>query len=511
MMKKTLLDYRCLAVMILFLCGCLPSSVRAASHALTAKKGNTPFSIFKNLWEEQGNTIDEFNLLTPISKPSLEEITPLLKKALKVKEDVSLSDTLCVGRILTTMLQARYGVKPNEKNDFLAIQYSTSTADFDNYLRLYPTSKFAAEAEARKVCFEENEKWLVAQEGGKREDYEAFAEYCAGQDPCAYDGCENISATNHRRAEAVTAWYTLCDRSNGSDFAIYNDFADYLEAYGSTGVFTKAANDSIDLNKDKFDWHVATTSHTLPAYQTYLADHPDGRYTWFAEDNVAQMTLWDNAVASDQYSDYCAYYHQFPDGLYATEAIEKVKTFETADWTATKKKNTLAAYEKFVAQYPNGYYASEAQNKITEIRLAPYLKEAPSFNSISHVGFYSHPGYSLICLGNIDKNNRMTISLKGPTGFSKTLAPGKYEWVRVRNGNYKILVQASKTENWWGNASFENKMYAGAWSTYTNTLFGVQKVTNKDEDALLKMREDIAVKAAEEEINTRKYILGIEN
>ena len=164
-----------------------------------------------------------------------------------------------------------------------------------------------------------------------------------------------------------------------------------------------------------------------------------------------------------------------------------------------------------MAQYPNGYYANEAQNKITEIRLAPYLKEAPSFNSISHVGFYSHPGFSLICLGNIDKNNKMTISLKGPTGFSKTLAPGKYEWVRVRNGSYKILVQASKTENWWGNATFENKMYAGAWSTYTNTLFGVQKVTNKDEEALQKMREDISAKAAEEEINTKKYILGIED
>ena len=127
------------------------------------------------------------------------------------------------------------------------------------------------------------------------------------------------------------------------------------------------------------------------------------------------------------------------------------------------------------------------------------------------MGFYSHPGFSLICLGNIDKNNKMTISLKGPTGFSKTLAPGKYEWVRVRNGSYKILVQASKTENWWGNATFENKMYAGAWSTYTNTLFGVQKVTNKDEEALQKMREDISAKAAEEEINTKKYILGIED
>ena len=39
----------------------------------------------------------------------------------------------------------------------------------------------------------------------------------------------------------------------------------------------------------------------------------------------------------------------------------------------------------------------------------------------------------------------------------------------------------------------------------------LQKVTNKDEEALQKMREDISTKAAEEEINTKKYILGIED
>ena len=497
--------------MMLLLCGHLLVPLKAAAEDHSSKKGNTPFSIFMNLWEDQGNDAGSLTLLTPISKSSLESFTPLLKKSLKVKEDIVFGDTLCVGGILTTMLQSRYGNKSNEKNDFLGIQYSTSSADFDNYIQRFPDSRYATEAQARKQCFEENENWMAAIAKGNREAYEAFAQCCEGHDQCAYDGCENISATNHFRAQAVRAWYALCDRSDGTNYAIYNDYADYLEKYGSLSVFSAAANDSMELNKDKYDWRVATAAHTLPAYQTYLTDHPDGRYAWFAEDNVAQMTLWQEAVASDQYSGYCAYYHQFPDGLYASEAIEKVKASETPDWTSTKKKNTLAAYEKFVSQYPDGYYASEAQNKITEIRLAPYLKEAPSFNSISNVGFYSHPGYSLLCLGNIDKNNKMTISLKGPTGFSKTLAPGKYEWVRVKNGSYKILVQASKTENWWGNATFENKMYAGAWSTYTNTLFGVQKVTNKDEDSLTQMREKIAEKAAEEEINTRKYILGIEN
>ena len=219
-----------------------------------------------------------------------------------------------------------------------------------------------------------------------------------------------------------------------------------------------------------------------------------------------RVTVWNEFVHEKNPAIAAVY----PDGIHAFEAIEKLQDNEASDWNAAKKKHTLAAYERFVANHPNGYYTNEAQNKITEIRLAPYLKEAPSFNSISLVGYCSRPGYSMICLSNIDKNNRITISLKGPTGYSKTLAPGKHEWIRVKNGNYKILVQASKTENWWGNAQFENRMYAGAWSTYTNALFGIQKVTNKDEEALSRIKEEISQKAAEEDANTRKYILGLQ-
>ena len=40
--------------------------------------------------------------------------------------------------------------------------------------------------------------------------------------------------------------------------------------------------------------------------------------------------------------------------------------------------------------------------------------------------------------------------------------------------------------------------------------FGIQKVTNKDEEALSRIKEEIQQKAAEEDANTRKYILGLQ-
>ena len=308
----------------------------------------------------------------------------------------------------------------------------------------------------------------------------------------------------------MRTWYALTDRSYGTDPSIYTDYSNYLDKYGECAVFTDAARDSLALNKDKFDWRAAKAGNDITSFKKYVEEHADGRFVWFAEDNIAQIELWQRCTETDNYVDYCTYYNLYPDGPHAFEVIEKLQDHEASDWKAAKKKHTLASYERFVAKHPNGYYTSEAQNKITEIRLAPYLKESPSFNSISLVGYCSRPGYSMLCLSNIDKNNRITISLKGPTGFSKALAPGKHEWIRVKNGNYKILVQASKTENWWGNAQFENRMYAGAWSTYTNALFGIQKVTNKDEEALSRIKEEIQQKAAEEDANTRKYILGLQ-
>lgn len=181
-----------------------------------------------------------------------------------------------------------------------------------------------------------------------------------------------------------------------------------------------------------------------------------------ANEMIDELELWNKAVASERYEDYCNYYVDYPDGLFAEKAIEKIQQKETADWKAALTNNSIKAYEDFVKKYPIGYYASNVQSLITELRLAPFLNTPPSFNDITAFGPYPHPGYSLVCLGNVDKQNTIRISFTGPTGFTKSFKAGSFEWIRVKNGNYKILVQASDTENWWGKALFENRVYADA-------------------------------------------------
>lgn len=485
------------------------------TSSTTFSESLTPYQFIKKIWKEQVNDSTDFSLLTVVPVETLNKISPLLKKEFKVKSDFQFDSKTDVGRVLTTLLKEK-SKKSNAKNDFLVIRYSTDRHDFENYLKTYPDSKFAIEVRGRMICLKECDLLRKAEKSKKRSDYEEFAKLCAGTSVCTYDGYKEISSKNHVYASAIADWFALLDRKDKED-GIYKDFAIYLEKYGQNSIFSKEATDSMNYYKDRYDWNIAKKSDSLNAYKKYLEHHNDGNFSWHAENKVKEFEMWEKAVASDKYEDYCTYYNEYPNGKFTQETIKKLKKEEDELWNKVKKSEgrstgtgdifdpALVEYTMFVNKYPSGYYASEAQNKIAELRLAPYLKDTPTLGEMPKQGPYSTLGYSLICLGNVDKSAKITVSLSGPTGFSKTIAPGKYMWIKVKNGAYKILVQSSRTENWWGNANYDSGVYAGAWSTSTS-INGISMISNKDEKALEKVKEEIFRKVFEETINTAKIL-----
>ncbi|MBR6981650.1 MAG: hypothetical protein IKH88_17730 [Prevotella sp.] len=487
--------FKMLTAMAVLLSFCF--SVSAHTEAVDeTQKGMSPFEAISTLLQQQG--IDNVNLLTVVPSETFNLISPQLKKALKVKDDVGYEPNSTVGDVLTSMLKKKYGKKSNEKNDFLSIQYSTSSSDFEKYLIKYPNSKFANEARARLNCFNENELLLFAKEENTRLAYETFANLCANNAVCDYEGCEGIGAKNHKVAEAVSKWYALTDRSTGSNPSL---FSEYISQFGDDSPFALEAADSLEVNQDRYDWKVATSKDTKAAYESYLASHEDGINKKTAELALKELTLWEKAKDSDKYEDFCAYYEEYPEGKHADETIKKLKQIEDAAWQQAQKKNTLAAYEDFVNKYPSGYYSSDAQNKISDFRLAPFLKEPASLSDLTYFGGYSQPGYSLIFLGNGDKKATITVSLNGPTGYSKKFKPGAYEWVKVKNGKYRVLVQASNVENYWGNCTFEDRIYGGAWCTTVRNSFGIQVSSNINPEYSNKFEKVIDERVIQELIN----------
>lgn len=489
------------AFIALYLMLAMPISVYSMSR--------TPFQIFRDLWTTQITDSIEPNLFTDVPNDALKQLYPLLKKELKIKHDVDFDSINNVGGVLTCLLKEKYGKKSNVKNDFYSIQYSSRSEDFDAYVQKYPESKFISEAKTRLEFLKECELLQTAQTKKNRNAWETFVNYCNSHPLYEYEGCNAISIQHRAIATSISEWYALTDRSSG-DPAIYQDYDNYLKKYGKDAVFSNEANDSLNHNKELYDWNLAKANNSIVSYTQYLEEHESGRHVWNAKKLLEELELWEKTKASNSYEDYCNYYAQYPEGQFSEEAVKFIKAHETVAWEKAKKANNLKAYEDFVEQYPSGFYASEAQNNISTLRLAPYLKKDPSFNSISSVGYYSQPGYSLVCLGNVDTYKTITISLNGPTGFSKGFAPGTWQWIRVKNGKYKILVQASSVENWWGTAQFENKLYADAWYTST-TINGIKlPFGNTDTDATNKMLKDIKEKAADEEEKTLKYLLDLE-
>ncbi len=331
------------------------------------KGGGTPYSVFYGIWLEHVKDSTEFTLLTVIPDETLSEISPLLKKALKVKSDITCDSAASVGITLTRFLKEKYGKKSNEKNDFFAIQYSTISRDFENYLEKWPNSKSSEEAKSRYNCFKANELWQIANEIKTRDAYESFAKYTKDTPVCQYEGCQRISELNYNLGTAIIEWFSLIDSSSEQDYSIYKAYLSYIEKYGEYSLFGKEAMDSLRINKDRYDWDIAVKENTSGAYKEYIENHNRGRHVWEAKAILKELELWNIAATSDMYNDYCKYYSEYPDGKFASKAADKIKQHEESVWEATKKKNSLKAYEEFVKEYPSGFYASEAQNLTTKL------------------------------------------------------------------------------------------------------------------------------------------------
>jgi len=253
-----------------------------------------------------------------------------------------------------------------------------------------------------------------------------------------------------------------------TDCTIYSN---YLEQYGSDSFFGDLANDSLNRCFDRNAWQHTLEQGTMEAYETYVRDFPEGQYTRYAQNKIDDWKAWQTACEKNSYVGYCDYFNDFPEGDSVNSAIAKMKQKEQVWWDNAQKKNTLAAYDDFIDRFPRGYYSSEAKNKAGEMRLESVKDENETIDGLSEFGKYSQFGYSLIGLVNLDKKITMTISLIGKTGQKVVLEHGKSQWVKVKNGKYKILVQASGHENWWGNVEFENMIYADGWYSTPNFLF----------------------------------------
>lgn len=452
------------------------------------KVEGTPYEMLVALLDAGDYPVTDLSLETLLPYDVVEGVLPSLKKNMKIKDKVALPALpvpASVSEVLTAMMQAKYEKKSNKNKDFEKIRYSLNSSDFEQYIAKYPKSKHVADAEARRKCAEQHEDWLKTKRAGSRDMCEAYAwkYYYGGKKPLeAPEGFETLVTIDYQRARAIANWYDMLQSeidtywlTNGIiDCGIYTD---YLDEYGEYTCFTDVVNDSINRCLDRTAWLEADKNKSIASYQNYVDEFPDGRHARYAKVKLDDWKAWQSARNSDSYSSYCDYYNEYPEGDSLDMAIAELKKKEQQWWDNAKKKNTLAVYDDFIDRFPNGYYASDAKNLAGEMRLKGVQNQKETIKGLEEIGKYSQLGYSLIGLANLDKSITMTVSLIGKTGEKVVLKHGKSHWTKVKNGKYKILVEASQHESWWGNVEFENGIYIGDW-------YSVTKYKNFDFDVL---------------------------
>lgn len=101
------------------------------------------------------------------------------------------------------------------------------------------------------------------------------------------------------------------------------------------------------------------------AAEEYLAAYPRGRHAEEAALYVAEKNLWNEAAKFNTYESYEHYKQMSALRYYIAEADRRIKSIEAEAWAEARKKNTVAAFQKYIADNKDrGTHLDEAQDYI---------------------------------------------------------------------------------------------------------------------------------------------------
>ncbi|HEY2463191.1 MAG TPA: hypothetical protein VGI32_03970 [Steroidobacteraceae bacterium] len=132
---------------------------------------------------------------------------------------------------------------------------------------------------------------------------------------------------------------------------------------------TAAALSACNLMADS-DWHQATLANTIPAYETFLQEHPHNKHADNARGRILALRdehAWSAAQASNSIAGYEGYLKAESGGVHVGEAKYQITALQRAEaWNAIQADPSAAALRAFLVLYPKGRESNEARAKLNE-------------------------------------------------------------------------------------------------------------------------------------------------
>jgi len=128
-------------------------------------------------------------------------------------------------------------------------------------------------------------------------------------------------------------------------------------------------------------WQKILRINSTGGFEEYIKNYPAGIYALEAKEklNGFDEEIWERAKTVDSKESYQAYINAYPIGNHSVKAKKRIKEFEKHEaienrnnvdkntWEVTQKNNTLEAYWNYLELYPAGLFINEAKNRINEI------------------------------------------------------------------------------------------------------------------------------------------------
>ena len=126
-------------------------------------------------------------------------------------------------------------------------------------------------------------------------------------------------------------------------------------------------------SKEDLVWDKTTSERNLSSYNEYLNLYRSGRYKLDADDSIAKIKKIDNQDWNDANQNATifsiqSYITNHPQGKYFDDAQGKIDSLYWDD--CIKDENNKYAYLRYIQKIPKGKHLTDAQNKLSKIQFA---------------------------------------------------------------------------------------------------------------------------------------------
>ncbi len=157
-------------------------------------------------------------------------------------------------------------------------------------------------------------------------------------------------------------------------FAFLLCISNEAEAQSLTEYAKKRKAEIAEMQRiEKERYEAAVAKGTLAAFQEFLKQYPDGKYSQDVKNRIADYSLWEEAKRTNTIQAYKQYLLTSQFKTFSAEANAAIEDLQSIDeWQRLKSSKSLIEVKYFIKKYPKSSVLADAERKVHELNGVQY-------------------------------------------------------------------------------------------------------------------------------------------